>query len=155
VKCEVCGAGYRDRRRYPLAPLAAQIGAASHREFAKACGLSGSSLVLARCHGLGREQAEAYAIRANLHPYEVWPEMADHDAGMGRCLNCDKPFFPASGGGDRRRYCSDNCAHAHRRRVRYVKDPAYRERRKAEARAYYAENKRAVLLKHDRRRALR
>ena len=82
-----------------------------------------------------------------LHPYEVWHDMVDHDAGVGACLNCGKPYVPHPKGASRRQYCSELCGAAYRRRRKYAERAEYRAKRLAEAASYYQQNKRSVLLK--------
>lgn len=64
--------------RYPLQPLLDTAGLnASHS--VKALGLGGPEYRKYRDEGMTREVAERKALRVGLHPYEVWPEMVEHD----------------------------------------------------------------------------
>jgi len=62
--------------RYPLAPLLDRIGG-SHDDARRLLGMNHGAYNAFRGHGLKLEQAERYAERAGVHPFEVWPEMRD------------------------------------------------------------------------------
>ncbi|HEU5085704.1 MAG TPA: hypothetical protein VFU14_20350 [Acidimicrobiales bacterium] len=138
--------------RYPLAALIEATGR-SEAELARMVGLSGSSLVAARERGLIESAAERYAVRAGLHPFNVWPEMADAavaDAAVA-CRGCGEPFVPV-----RRShvFCDPACGrrfHAEVRRAR-SRDHYWRNRERILAQqAAYREECREQL--RDARRA--
>lgn len=108
-------------RRYPLDALAAAAGM-SEAALGRAVGLSGSTLKKAREWGLVADAADRYAIRAGLHPAEVWPtwlddHLQDEDAAAAERL-------------ERRRAAGRRYA-AKRRQ-----DPEFRARQAAYLRAY-------------------
>src|SRR5262245_13078605 len=104
VFCEGCGKNIHDTRRYDVESLAAAT-----RESVNTClrkvGISGKSMQEARCHGLTHKVADRLAATAGLHPYVVWPEMADHDAERFQksCAECGALFFPYHP--SRQKYC--------------------------------------------------
>lgn len=61
-----------DARRYPLAALVAASGL-TERDLSRVVAMSGSALKAARERGLSSDAADRYAVRAGLHPGEVWP----------------------------------------------------------------------------------
>lgn len=65
-------------RRYPLAPLLEAM-RCTLSQASKRLGIGGPEYRRYADEGLSRETAERKALRAGLHPYEVWPDMADHD----------------------------------------------------------------------------
>lgn len=64
-------------RRYPFAPLAEVLGM-SERGAAHHLGVTGSTEQRYRRDGMTMAVADRLAIRAGRHPFELWPEMADH-----------------------------------------------------------------------------
>lgn len=59
----------------------------SEHEACKTLGVSGSTYVEYRRDGLSELVADRMAVKAGLHPFSVWPEMADHhieDAAVAR-----------------------------------------------------------------------
>jgi hypothetical protein len=107
-----------------------------------AVGMSGSTQQDARCHGVTSRVAERLAIEAGLHPYNVWPDMADHDLIDTQipCVECETPFTPTRKG---HVYCTTKCRNRRHSRERmrrlYQTDPDHRARRLAGRRALYAE----------------
>lgn len=95
-------------RRYPFAPLAEAMSCSEHAACVR-LGLSGSTQQEYRRRGVSLDVAERLALRAGLHPFEVWPSMPE----------------------DRRR---DQWAAYARRR--WETDPAHRARRQAYMRQY-------------------
>jgi len=120
--------------RYPFAPLAAAMGM-SENGAARALGLSGSSYKQYRSAGVSELVGDRLAVRAGLHPYEVWPEMVD--AAITR--ECAAPDcgqrFPLDG---KRRYCTTRCRRRHSmQKLRATPEGA--EAARLAARRYYAE----------------
>lgn len=103
-------------RRYDLASLLEATGL-SEAALGRLVGLSGSTLKNARERGLTMEAADRYAVRAGLHPFEVWVSMP----------------------GDRKR---DQWNAAGRRR--WASDPAHRAARAEYMRRYRAEAARSI-----------
>lgn len=102
--------------RYPLGPLLAAIGGAAGP---KQLRMSGATLQKLLESDLTEEQADRYAARVGLVPFEVWPEMAEHRA---------------------EEYLSHlRRKQAENQRKRYQRDPEVRETIKARRRAYYAQ----------------
>lgn len=112
-------------RRYPLEPLAEATGE-SCQALGRLLGLSGSSWTVVRDQGAGEKAAERYAVRLGVHPYTVWPEMADHVAADVLA----------------RERATRNKAMRKWRRKREV-----RERLREVNRTYYAESAEAIRLK--------
>lgn len=100
-------------RRYPLADLLAASGL-TEAALSRRARLSGTTLKQARERGFTADAADRYAIRLGLHPFEVWPELADHwleDAEV-ECATegCTNRFVVnAARGGQNRRFCSSSC----------------------------------------------
>lgn len=65
--------------RYPLQPLA-QLAGMSNRQALLALKVSGTTYQKYRDQGMLRDAADRAAVRLGFHPYEVWPEMVDHDS---------------------------------------------------------------------------
>ena len=129
--------------RYPLEPLAA----AMHLTIPAACRalrISGSTEQQYRRDGVTDKVADRLAIRAGFHPYEIWPDMADHQlADVSKpCADekCDELYVPSTAS---QRFCSPTCRKrdAGRRYVRrrYRTDPEFAERRRRESRQWRAE----------------
>jgi hypothetical protein len=110
-------------RRYPLEALVEASGL-TEAALGRAVGLSGSTLVKARRDGLVLDAAERYAHRAQLHVFEVWPEIVEH-------LEADRL--------ERRRQIARESA-----RRRYQEDPEVRARRIASAATQRVNNARAI-----------
>lgn len=130
------------RVRYPLDPLFDAMRLSPHQ----ACvvlGLSGSTQKEYRARGVTEKVADRLAVKAGLSPYEVWPEMVDHQiAAIERACartDCDQLFVPAG----RRIYCSDACGQVVRERRRRQR-PEVREANRAYAATYYARNRAEV-----------
>lgn len=132
-------------RRYPLEPLLAALGktlsGAQHE-----LGIGGPEYRRYRDEGMSRDVAERKAMKAGLHPYEVWHDMADHDADdlTRECEadGCDRSFMPHPRGGGRRRFCSNACWERDRRAR---ETPEEREARLAARRDYYRRNRERIL----------
>jgi hypothetical protein len=67
------------KHHYPFAPLAALMGLSEHQA-AMRLGISGSTEQRYRREGMSEKVADRLAVRAHLHPFEVWPEMIEHTA---------------------------------------------------------------------------
>lgn len=134
--------------QYPFAPLVEAMGCSENQAIQR-LRVSGKSGQLYRREGMSEKVADRMAIRAGLHPYEVWPDMAERvlaDAEIA-CADpkCDQRFIPTR---KSHRFCSTRCAHRthsrERQRERYQTDPEFRELKKARDRVYRAENRRAL-----------
>ena len=125
---------------YSVGPLAALM----HLSENTACdqlGITGSTKQQYRQHGMSREVAERRALQAGFHPYEVWPDMAHHDADALKiecACGCGERFIPTRKG---HKFASVACkGRAHSRefeRRRYTNDPEFRARKRAAVAAYY------------------
>lgn len=63
-------------RRFPFAALAAALGLSENQAIMR-LSISGKSGQLYRHEGMSEKVADRMAVRAGLHPFEVWPEMAN------------------------------------------------------------------------------
>lgn len=141
-------------RRYPFDRLAAAMGL-TEPQAARRLGLSGSTEVDYRRRGVTERVGDRLAVKAGLHRFEVWPEMADHDTleFTRPCDECGERFWPRRRD---QRYCSKRCRRrpieraAYRRR--YQTDPLFAERERERARVMYAETRTYVLSRQRRRR---
>jgi endogenous inhibitor of DNA gyrase (YacG/DUF329 family) len=128
-------------RRYPLDALLSAMGMTLSAA-QPILGLNGPDWRRYSDEGMTREVADRKAVKAGLHPYEVWPEMADHDLeDVSRpCADCGKSFIVNR---DWQRFCSTECRQRlHKRnwaRNKYRTDPEYRRRRIEQAARYEAE----------------
>lgn len=112
--------------RYPLDPLFALMGETPHAA-CKILRLAGRTQKEYRRDGVTAKVADRMAVRAGFHPYEVWPEMVDHDiaATAKDCAGCGEPYNTSD---SRRRYCTPEC----RQRARWRRVDANRRRRDPE-----------------------
>jgi hypothetical protein len=126
--------------RYPFEPLAAAMRLSGHQA-SKTLGLSGRTQQSYRRDGMSERVADRLAVKAGLHPFEVWPEMVGHqiEAASVVCADesCGGPFVPER---SNQRYCSPACRKRASDRRTYRSDPARRAKKRAGRRAYYAEN---------------
>ena len=94
------------------------------------------------------QQADAWAVKMGLVPYEVWPAMLDQAIqAEAVCGNEECGGYLPPG---RRAYCSEGCRKAAvnaRRRAQYASDPKTAKKRKAAAARYYQECAPAVRAK--------
>lgn len=105
-----------------------------------------------------RDRADALAVAAGYHPFEVWPELADHaiEAVTLTCERCSMRFVPpARTPKGRARFCSKNC-----RVAAWRTTPKGRAVHLAARRRYYerhgdAERERNRRYKHETRAARR
>lgn len=88
MNCDRCGKKLRGGPRFSFATLGFS------ERGSRAFGVSGRTWQNYMCHGVGREQAERIAERLGVHPYELWPELIDYDAGARPCKVCDGLFVP-------------------------------------------------------------
>lgn len=141
--------------RYPIEPLLEAMGV-SWSQAAQQLGIGGPEYRRYRDEGMTRDTAERKALKAGFHPYEVWPDMADHDAEAVtvECAADDCPVRfipPPTGPGQKRRLYHDrNCQTRWNAKVRYQTVPEVRERRKEAARRYKAEA-RAIVERRQKR----
>lgn len=126
--------------RYSILPLI-ELLACSDSQVTRRLRMSGASLNRYRAEGVSEQQAEALALRAGFHPFNVWPELtAARCESMEReCAapDCDVRFVRAFQ--SRRIWCHPRCkwrTDARKRRATPDGAAANRERR----RRYYAEN---------------
>lgn len=142
--------------RYPISDLFAHM-PGSDDDCRRRLSISGSAYGNMVQHGLTFDQAERYAERAGLLPYEVWPEMVDElidlESKVCAAPSCDNRFVPDN---PRRIYCCQRCqqnvASARWKRRRYQNDPEYRERLKAQSRARYYRDHEYVRRQQNQRR---
>ena len=134
--------------RYPLAALVAASGL-TESALARRVGLSGSTLKAARERGLVERAADRYAVRAGLHPAQVWDDWID-GAGV-TCPECGSRFVPLR---KSHRYCTQDCYQRRYKRekyrARYATDAAFRARELEKSRRYRHETAPAV---RDKQRA--
>lgn len=127
--------------RYPFADLANAMGL-SENAACRALNVSGSTQQDYRSRGLSERVADRLAVKAGLHPFEVWPDMiAEANA---ECAECGASFVPTRKG---HVYCGGNCSRRRLARIKYQSDPEHRERHLEGVRVYRAESRRARLLK--------
>lgn len=62
-------------RRYPFDRLLRAMPDMTRHEQARILGMSGDTWKRAHDQGLTDDQCERYALRAKLHPFQVWPEL--------------------------------------------------------------------------------
>lgn len=103
--------------RYPLQPLL-DAGGLSLARAARQLGTSGSSLKRFAAEGMDRDAAERLALRAGLHPYEIFTDMLEHDLTYSdqECAapECEERFAPRP----TKRFCSKRCRWRFNRRER-------------------------------------
>lgn len=106
-------------RRYPLQPLADTL-AVPVEHLARRTGVSGSTWKEYRTIGVSEKVADRLACKVGLHPYMVWPDMADDaiDDEVAR----------------------SRAQRAAAERRRYWADTEKRERKRETRRRYYAEH---------------
>lgn len=122
-------------RRWPIQPLYEALDVEPYEAWVT-WRISGATARKYEAQGLTDDQADRLATRAGLHPYEVWPEMLD--------------LHVAEAGAEEQR--RRDHANALRRARRAAMSPEQREVERAKARAYYAETRRAQLLRARRYR---
>lgn len=130
-------------RRYPIGPLLdVMVGRGMSRTAAaRLLGMSGSSLQDATRLGLLVKAADRCAMKAGLHPVEVWPSWMDdvlEDHGRD-CAECGDRFLPQRKDS---RFCGRVCADRFHNRVcsaNYRSTPAGRAAKRAASQRYYAE----------------
>lgn len=129
-----------ERRTYPIEPLLEATGM-TMSQLAQALGIGGPEYRRYRDEGMTRDVAERKALKAGLHPYEVWLDMADndlHDAER-ECAapDCSNRFVPHPMA-PRRRWCSSTCKSRTWAREAYTRDP---EPKRQKVRQYDAESR--------------
>lgn len=100
-------------KRYPFGALEVLARCESPRVLAERLGVNERQVFRWRVYGVTEEQADRLAVAVGFHPWSIWPELADDGTVDGR---------------------------ARWAREKYQTDPAFREKKLAGARAYYAEN---------------
>jgi hypothetical protein len=118
-------------RRYPLAPLMAATGIQSMKQLRDIFPMNGTTYRQVMDEGLATDQADRWAVRLGLHPWQVWPDWSHIECAA---TDCDATFIPKQA---HQRFCGSTCSSRQRRRDRYDRDPEYREKRREEARRYY------------------
>lgn len=146
--------------RFPFEPLVEKMEQNKHL-VCELLQISGGTYDSLMRNGLDEVQAERYAVRGGMHPFEVWPETRDvsieaaleGDVCAGR--GCSEPL-PATAT-VRRRFCSKLCADRDTKRrwarERYQSDPEFRERRKRASAERYAAERDYVLAQRRARHA--
>ncbi len=125
--------------RYPFAPLVEAMGCSANQAIIR-LGISGKSGQEYRQFGLSEKVADRLAVRAGLHPFEVWPDMAEAnlEAATIECAaeGCTERFIPTRKGHE---HCSKRCSERTWARRKYRTDPAFAQAKRASAARYYAE----------------
>jgi hypothetical protein len=132
--------------RYPLQPLADALGLTLDTPgLARRLNLSGTTWKEYRDLGVSERVADRLACKAGLHPFMVWPEMADEavEAVHVDCEGdwCSTRFLPAK---PWQRFCSTYCRERARRlrngdRTATERSRRWREANPDERRRYNAE----------------
>lgn len=122
-----------NRTLYPFAPLAAAMGLSENQAIIR-LGVNGRMGQQYRHEGMSERVADRLAVKAKLHPFEVWPEMADR--AIRDVSDLDK--IESAERLERRRRIARESA-----RRRYWEDEALRERKKAAVRASGASRSRS------------
>lgn len=117
--------------RYPLAPLMEAAGIETMLELRRLFPMNGTEYRRVLDDGLSEHQADRWAVKLGLVPWLVWCEWATRPCAAE---DCDTAFMPKQA---HQRFCCTSCSSRQRRRDRYRTDPAYRERRREDARRYY------------------
>lgn len=106
---------------------------------AERVGVSPRTIQRDAVRGLTLTQAERYADRLGVHPWEVWPEWVELVvAEIGKeCVSssCGQVFVPKRRS---QKFCSDRCREREAQ-IRYRATPAGRERMREQRRAFYAQ----------------
>ena len=132
-------------RRYQIQPLISAMGLSQDAAMRK-LRISGNQYQQYRDLGMRRAVADRQAVKAGFHPYEVWPEMADHDiADIERVCaadGCDERFLPPQFGGNKKhpaRFCSERCRKREKMRRYRQRNPETRVKAAEYARQYRSE----------------
>lgn len=120
--------------RYALEPLMRAAGIASMAELRAIFPMNGTMYRRVIDDGLSEEQADRWAVRLGLLPWDVWSEWLSAAEVSCAATDCTVRFVPVQA---TQRFCCQSCSSRQRRRERYRRDPAYRKRRRAAARRYY------------------
>lgn len=139
-------------RRYPLAPFLALTGWTMNH-VTKVAPCNGSEYRVRLEQGVTERTADRLAVVAGLHPWSVWPEMADHADPRRSCaaVGCDALFLPPDRA-PHALYCSARCRQRMKAR-RYRAKPHGAETNRRHRRAYYEANRHYEL--EQKRRARR
>lgn len=124
-------------RRYPLEPLFALTGW-SHNAIRALAPCAGPEYKRRQTEGVTELIADRLASTAGLHPFEVWPEMAEHaiEDISRTCEGCGITYPPHW---KTQRYCRPQCAKNASERRKREADPNYVAKRNEARRRYYAE----------------
>lgn len=116
-------------------------------------GISGRTRnLIAQRGGLTEKQADRYAVRAGLHPYEVWQDWFDHAFRACAHPDCAERFVPTA---PHQRFCSHRCRRRfNERRARELNLPSAENKRENRRRYYeqYGDYERARQRRYDRAR---
>lgn len=105
------------------------------RRVAEQLGVHHRQIYRWRQTGVTADQADALAVRAHMHPLEVWPELDDLAKVDCQARGCDQRFVPYR---RNQKWCSPRCSKRERVRRRYHRDAAFAAAENARCRAYYA-----------------
>jgi len=126
-------------RRYPVQPLLDATGLTLNGFIRTHMpSVNGAAYRKARDEGLTADQADRWAVAAGLHPFLVWPDMADHQIEAAEAAEEER----------RRRY---NARKAAAERARYHRDPRRRQQALENAKRYVDENRDYVNAQRRRR----
>lgn len=131
-------------RRYPVQPLLDATGLTLNGFIRRHMpSVNGQAYRKARNEGLSMDQAERWALTAGWHPFEVWPNMADHqlEDQQQPCEECGEPFLPTRKG---HRFCSSRCRTRVHKRRQWATSETHREKRRAYLRQYRQDAARVI-----------
>lgn len=129
-------------RRYSLEPFLGLTGWTMN-QVTKVAPCNGSEYQLRRTEGVTERTADRLAVTVGLHPWTVWPEMADDVArDLERTCaadGCDATFTPPERA-PHALYCSPRCRQREKAR-RYRSRPHGAAANRRHRRAYYEANR--------------
>lgn len=119
---------------YPFVRLAEAMGA-TEAAASRALGLSGSTMQHYRTHGVSEKVADRLAVKAGLHPFEVWPEMVEIE--LGKIMSDRAKKVNAA---ERRRYRTNPQKRARRLEMSARWRTEYRDYKRAQDAYYYKQH---------------
>lgn len=129
-------------RRYPLHPLLELTGWTMNR-VTQIAPCNGTEYRLRLADGVTERTADRLAVAAGLHPWAVWPDMAeDVSSDLERTCGadgCEATFTPHERA-PHARYCSQRCRQREKAR-RYRAKPHGAETNRRHRRSYYEKNR--------------